>query len=80
MKYITFLLLPLLLLNCSNNKTVYWCGDHACVNNKEKKIYFKKNTKWGFKFLSKLLKQRRPTRTLNRHFQCITLNRNLELY
>ena len=43
MRFITFLLLPLLLLNCTNNRTVYWCGDHACVNNKEKKLYFKNN-------------------------------------
>ena len=31
------------LNSCSNTKTVYWCGDHACVNKKEKETYFKKN-------------------------------------
>tara|TARA_Y100000590_G_scaffold392236_1_gene469511 strand:- start:34 stop:612 length:579 start_codon:yes stop_codon:yes gene_type:complete len=39
-----FILLSILFLfSCSNNKVVYWCGDHACVNKKEKDAYFKKN-------------------------------------
>ena len=29
------------VLNCSNNKTIYWCGDHPCINKKEKEAYFK---------------------------------------
>ena len=41
MKYLFFLIIPFLLINCSNNNEVYWCGDHACVNKKEKKFYFK---------------------------------------
>ena len=28
--------------SCSTNKNVYWCGDHPCINNKEKEAYFKK--------------------------------------
>ena len=28
--------------SCSSGKSVYWCGDHACINNKEKEAYFKK--------------------------------------
>ena len=35
-------LLFFLLIACSNNKTVFWCGDHACINKKEKESYFKK--------------------------------------
>ena len=31
------------LISCSNNKEVFWCGDHACVNKAEKESYFKKN-------------------------------------
>ena len=31
-----------LIINCSNNKMVYWCGDHPCINKKEKEEYFKK--------------------------------------
>ena len=32
----------LLISSCSNNKIVFWCGDHPCVNKKEKEAYFKK--------------------------------------
>ena len=32
----------ILLFSCSNNKSVYWCGDHACINKKEKEAFFKK--------------------------------------
>ena len=42
MKCLIFLLVFFLLSNCTNKKTVYWCGDHACVNKKEKEAYFKK--------------------------------------
>ena len=31
-----------LIFSCTNNKSVYWCGDHPCINNKEKEAYFKK--------------------------------------
>lgn len=30
------------MISCSNNKGVYWCGDHPCINNKEKEAYFRK--------------------------------------
>ena len=42
MKYLTLLILSLFLFSCSSGKKVYWCGDHACINNKEKESYFKK--------------------------------------
>ena len=42
MKYLILLFFVFLLFACSNSKSVYWCGDHACINNKEKKSYFKK--------------------------------------
>jgi len=42
MKHLILLILSLLLFACSNGKKVYWCGDHACINNKEKEAYFKK--------------------------------------
>ncbi len=42
MKYLIISMLTFLLFACSNNKKVYWCGDHACINNKEKESYFKK--------------------------------------
>ena len=42
MKYVFYLILIILITGCSSNKTVYWCGDHPCVNKKEKEAYFKK--------------------------------------
>ena len=41
MKFVIFLLL-FLFTSCSSSKSVYWCGDHACINKKEKEAYFKK--------------------------------------
>ena len=41
MKYFIILLF-IILLSCTNKNKVYWCGDHACINNKEKKAYFEK--------------------------------------
>ena len=43
MKKIFLTTVFLMILSCSNNKSVYWCGDHPCINNKEKEAYFKKN-------------------------------------
>ena len=53
MKYLILLISSLLLFACSNGKRVYWCGDHACINNKEKEAYFKKTMIVEIKELSK---------------------------
>ena len=42
MKYFLYFLFVVLLVGCNNNKKVYWCGDHACVNKSEKEAFFKK--------------------------------------
>ena len=42
MKNFFFIILFFALLSCTNNKGVYWCGDHPCINKKEKEAYFKK--------------------------------------
>ena len=42
MKIIFCIILLIFITNCSSNKIVYWCGDHECVNKKEKEEYFKK--------------------------------------
>ena len=42
MKLFVYLIIILILSNCSTNRSVYWCGDHACINKKEKEAYFKK--------------------------------------
>ena len=43
MKFFFFILMLLLTISCGSNKGVYWCGDHPCINKKEKEAYFKKN-------------------------------------
>ena len=42
MKILFFLIIFFSFVSCSVNKKVYWCGDHACINKKEKEAYFKK--------------------------------------
>ena len=42
MKVLIFLFIFFILTECTNNKSVYWCGDHACINKAEQKEYFKK--------------------------------------
>ena len=42
MKKLLYLFLLLIIISCSNSKKVYWCGDHPCINKKEKEAYFKK--------------------------------------
>ena len=43
MKNLLFLFTFFLVISCSSNNAVYWCGDHPCINKKEKEAYFKKN-------------------------------------
>ena len=42
MKKLLYLFLLFIIISCSNSKKVYWCGDHPCINGKEKEAYFKK--------------------------------------
>ena len=42
MKNITPLAFFILFIGCVNSNNVFWCGDHACANNKEKEEYFAK--------------------------------------
>tara|TARA_Y100000590_G_scaffold85333_1_gene95374 strand:- start:10121 stop:10684 length:564 start_codon:yes stop_codon:yes gene_type:complete len=42
MKIFVMLLIFFLSLGCAQHKGVYWCGDHPCINKKEKEAYFKK--------------------------------------
>ena len=57
MKYLFFFVFSFLLLGCSSKEGVYWCGDHACINNKEKKAYFKKTMIVEIRELSKQSKK-----------------------
>ena len=42
MRNLSCLIILFFLISCSNSKSVYWCGDHPCINKKEKEAYFKK--------------------------------------
>ena len=42
MKKLLYLFLLFIIISCSNSKKVFWCGDHPCINGKEKEAYFKK--------------------------------------
>jgi len=42
MRKLLLFLIFLIIISCTNNKNVYWCGDHPCINNKEKEAYFKR--------------------------------------
>ena len=43
MKTCLFLSIFFFIISCSSTKSVYWCGDHPCINKNEKEAYFKKN-------------------------------------
>jgi len=42
MKNYLFLFILFFIINCAPSNSVYWCGDHPCINKKEKEAYFKK--------------------------------------
>jgi len=42
MKTILYLIILFIFTSCSTDKDTYWCGDHPCINKKEKEAYFKK--------------------------------------
>ena len=42
MKTLIYLIVLLILSSCTSDKVSYWCGDHPCINKKEKEDYFKK--------------------------------------
>ena len=42
MKKFYYIIIFFVVFGCANNKVVYWCGDHACINKKEREAYFKK--------------------------------------
>ena len=42
MKILLYLTIFFVFTSCSVNKGTYWCGDHPCINKKEREAYFKK--------------------------------------
>ena len=53
MKNLFYLIIFFVIIGCSTNKVVYWCGDHPCINKKEKEAYFKKTMVVEMKELKK---------------------------
>ena len=54
MKKLIYSILFIVMIGCSNNKVVYWCGDHPCTNKKERESYFKKTMIVEIKELKKI--------------------------
>ena len=42
MKILLYLIILFIFTGCSTDKDAFWCGDHPCINKKEKEAYFKK--------------------------------------
>jgi hypothetical protein len=42
MKIVFILLFLIINYSCTPRSQTYWCGDHPCINKKEKEAYFKK--------------------------------------
>jgi len=42
MRNLFYLILFIIITSCTTNNAAYWCGDHPCINKKEKEAYFKK--------------------------------------
>ena len=42
MKILLYLTIFFVFTSCSVNKGTYWCGDHPCINKKERRAYFEK--------------------------------------
>ena len=53
MKILSYFIIFLIIISCSNNKSTYWCGDHPCINKGEKKAYFKETMTIEIKYLKK---------------------------
>ena len=53
MRNLFYLIIFFVIISCSNNKIGYWCGDHPCINKKEKEAYFKKTMIVEMKALKK---------------------------
>ena len=42
MRRLLYIIVFIVIAGCASKKNVYWCGDHPCINKKEKEAYFKK--------------------------------------
>ena len=54
MKKLLLIFLPFLITSCNDSKHLsYWCGDHHCISENEKRAYFKKTMTVEVKELKK---------------------------
>ena len=58
---ILFLLSLFFLLTAFGSKKVYWCGDHPCINKKEREAYFKKTMTVEVREVSKKMDKKKKT-------------------
>ena len=54
MKNYTIIIILFMLVSCESGRKTYWCGDHPCINKKEKESYFKKTGIVEIKNLKKI--------------------------
>ena len=45
MKKLAYLFIAFMIVGCSTNKVTYWCGDHPCINKKEKEAFLNPGSK-----------------------------------
>ena len=53
MKTLLYLIILFIFTSCATDKDTYWCGDHPCINKKEKEAYFRKTMVVEIKNLEK---------------------------
>ena len=67
-----FLFFIFIISSCSSNKSVYWCGDHACINKKEKESYFERT-------MTVEIRKLKPEKKKLSDFEKIKKRTNLEI-
>ena len=72
MKILFYLIIFFIFTNCATNKDVHWCGDHPCIDNKERKAYFKKT------MIVEIKEFKKETKQLNSETEKIIQNARLE--
>ena len=53
MRFVLILFILITFSACNTSRVVYWCGDHPCINKKEKESYFKETMIVETKLISK---------------------------
>ena len=53
MKILLYFIILFIFTSCYTDKNAFWCGDHPCINKKEKEDYFKKTMIIEIKYFKK---------------------------